>query len=1144
MNRREKRQPNSEMLKIVKLNNSIPILCSIATVIFIVLALLFQFVNAETPNDFYISGLPNDNGYTKTIRDITFKNGKSTEIKENNIAFEVKRKSPNATTLLSKTVKIGDKIALGDIVEPARQYQITASGIWNEKDEGGNVKEVPFTKTYTFTYDTAAPVIKITGVKHGEIYKNNVKITADVKDDFGLEAEKTKLTLKKEDEKEQDILKPATKNEGFVVSEDGKYRLDYYTEDKAGNVNSGYMNFTIDKTAPKISLSSDDSKGYIRNIGDLKATMDDASPEEISIHATNGTKSLENKSEGSSVTFAESEGNYDTEEENWTVTVVAKDKAGNETKKVFTVIKDTVSPEVSFSGVNDAMYYNYNISITQSAKDKGLKDKNMKISLVPAGENKSEEIKENVLSKEGKYTVTGTAEDYAGNKTEKKISFVIDKTAPEVNYEGLKKNAHYQSPGELTIKANEPGSLNVAAERDGETFFSDNTPDKKTLKNWEKDGDYTITTIATDLAGNASEKTVFKFVKDSTKPKLDIRGVKEGSYYNKTQTVQFTALERYFKTNKVRVLITKELKGNESEIPYEFTSDSEKTTRYFNAKDEGKYNIKFTATDEAGNEANPQEISFTIDKTPPKTKMTNVKKNFHYKNAPKLHIEANEPGTVYAVIKRDGKKVKSIKGKNDIDTSAFGKDGDYVVTAYSVDLAKNKGKETKISFVKDSTAPKILLSGAGEGKYYNQAKGITIAVTERYYKTNKVTISGYRELRGKKTSIGKRFNGKGIHAKDMFRASENGTYHLEVSAKDEAGNVAKKKTLTFTVDTKKPVVKISIPKKENGYNDSVTPSVHVDDDYMKDKSIILTKTSGSGTGTVNMPHSDKFNGTGGKRTYSDFEKLKKNDGAYTLKVSVSDKAGNSTTKTENFVVDRFGSLFKIKNVPKEFYMKALGENIEIEELNVSKVTSYKVEIRQDGDLLSDVDVKTNKQGNHTFYSIDKGNFSEDGIYTVNLVTKDRAGNTSESKKAKNGKIKFAIDNASPIINYSGVESEQLVRSKIARLNVSATDTVSNASVHVTVNGEDTPVKDGEVVLHEGYNQTVVITATDKAGNVATKKLTSISVSDSPFARFIANKWLLAGSIACIILIAGGITLVVQKKKKKASENEGKDEFVL
>ena len=124
MNRREKRQPNSEMLKIVKLNNSIPILCSIATVIFIVLALLFQFVNAETPNDFYISGLPNDNGYTKTIRDITFKNGKSTEIKENNIAFEVKRKSPNATTLLSKTVKIGDKIALGDIVEPAGQIRL------------------------------------------------------------------------------------------------------------------------------------------------------------------------------------------------------------------------------------------------------------------------------------------------------------------------------------------------------------------------------------------------------------------------------------------------------------------------------------------------------------------------------------------------------------------------------------------------------------------------------------------------------------------------------------------------------------------------------------------------------------------------------------------------------------------------------------------------------------------------------------------------------------------------------------------------------------------------------------------------------------------------------------------------------------
>ncbi len=42
MNQREKMQPNSEMLKIAKLNSSISILCSIATVIFIVLALLFS----------------------------------------------------------------------------------------------------------------------------------------------------------------------------------------------------------------------------------------------------------------------------------------------------------------------------------------------------------------------------------------------------------------------------------------------------------------------------------------------------------------------------------------------------------------------------------------------------------------------------------------------------------------------------------------------------------------------------------------------------------------------------------------------------------------------------------------------------------------------------------------------------------------------------------------------------------------------------------------------------------------------------------------------------------------------------------------------------------------------------------------------
>lgn len=1115
---------------------------SILTVLAILLFLFFQPVKAETtPNDFYIFGMPQE--YTKSIGKITFKNGKTdASIKDDSVTLEIKESNPDATNLLSKSFKVGDELDLREYIKSSGKYTLKVTGFWNN-DSTKKEEEEPFEKTYEFTYDTSAPTITVSGIKNGALLNQDVKISINTKDDYALDSDSEIVTLKRNSEKEKDVTKDIV-DKTLSVSDEGEYVLHYTFKDKAGNKAEDTIRFEIDKTAPKIAISSDKTDGYVQKISDITASMEDKNADEISISATSGNKTISNVSQDKLVSFKDSEGEYTAESEKWNVTVTAKDKAGNITKTVYPVIKDNVSPEVSFSGAEDNAYYSKDVSVQFNATDSALKTKSMKATLIPAGTNKKEEVSGNDFSKEGKYIITGEAEDKAGNKSEKQISFTIDKTAPEITFSGLKKNTHYIDPEKLSIEANEESSMTVEVRRDGSVIDAKKVGNKTSLTDWSKDGDYVITAEATDLAGNVSKKSEFSFTKDSTKPKLSISGVKEGKFYNESQTVSFASVERYYKTNNVKVSIIRNLNGKESEIPFKFQSVSEDTTHTFKASREGTYTIKISATDEAGNEATPREVSFTIDKTPPKTRISGANKGTHYRTSPSLKIEANEPGDVYVTIKRDGKKVRTIKGRTNLETSSFGKDGDYVVTAYTIDRAKNKGKVTSLSFVKDSTAPKISLSGADQNKYYKTAKNITIAVTERYYKSDKVSITGYRKLREKKVSIGKHFSGSGVHAKDVFKASETGTYYLEVSAKDKAGNIAQKKTIQFTVDTKKPIIKISIPKKENGYNDSITPSIQIDDDYFKTKSIVLTRTNGTKTGDVNLLHSDKFGNTGGKRTYSNFEKIKANDGAYTLKVNVSDKAGNTSTKTESFIVDRFGSIFKIKNVPDDYYMKSMDEDIEIEEINVSKISSYKAEIRQDGELISDAKVRTNKTGNHTLYSIDKSNFDEDGIYTVNLVTKDKAGNTSESKKAKNGKIKFAIDNAAPTINYSGLESGQLVKKKVAKLSVSANDTTSRANVSVTINGEDVPVKDGEVTLHEGYNQTVVITATDKAGNTATKKLRSISVSDSPFAKLVANKILMGLCIAEVIIVIGGIVLIVRKKKKHTSENEDKDEIVF
>ena len=1100
----------------------------------ILLFALLQTTAAETvPDDFYISGLPE---YAKSIGEISLQNGKADAQVKDGSVHVVLKKDGSDMELSSEAVSMDEKLNLSDFVKDPGSYALTVTGTWIQSGESGSI-ETPFSKTTHFTYDKSAPEVSITGVKDQEITNQSLKIRLNAKDDYALSEDESRVTLKKDAEDAKEI----TGGE-FTVSDEGEYALSYSFSDKAGNKTEGTLHFEIDKTAPKISVSAAKTNWNVKSIFGITAEMDDKNPEEISIKVENGDKTLTGTSKTKKAAITDSEGNYESEKEDWKVTVTAKDKAGNVAEKTYPVIRDNVAPSVSFSGVTDKAYYNRDVRVTMSAQDSTLKTEEMKTTRTADG--KTSEVSGNEFSEEGKYTVTGTAEDKAGNKIQKQISFTIDKTVPKVSFDGLKKDAHYKGPDKLDVESNEAGSMTVEVRRDGDVIETKKADSKTTLKNFDKDGDYQITAKATDRAGNVSKEGVFTFVKDSTKPKVSIDGVQDGKFYNKTQTVNFSSVERYYKTNRVKVRIVRTTRNGETEVPFSFGSYAETSSQSYSAGKEGRYDISISAVDEAGNEAEEKEVRFTVDKTPPKTELSGIEKNKHYRKTPTLRIAANEPGTVCGTIKRDGKTVKTFKGKNSLSVSSFGKDGDYEVTAYSIDRAKNRGKIAKITFVKDSTAPVISLSGVNAGKFYNTRKNVRIGVTERYYKTDKVSITGYRVLRGKKTPLSKKFSGSGVHASDTFTAAETGTYYLEVNAKDEAGNVAQKKSVRFTVDTKNPVIKINISKKENGYHDRVAPSIQIDDDYMKDKSITLTRTGGTKPGTVNMAHSDRFNGTGGKRTYSDFEKLKVNDGLYTLKVTAADRAGNTSTETRTFVVDRFGSVFKIKNIPKEYYMKTMPDDIEIEEINVAKIKSYKAEIRKDGELMDDARVHTSKSGNHTIYRIAPSNFDEDGVYTVNLVTKDAAGNTSESKKAKKGKIKFAIDNAAPIIRYDGVESGDLIRKKIANLKVSATDTTSKATVSVTVNGEETPIKDGVVTLHEGFNQTVVITATDEAGNTATKKLNGISVSDSPFANLIANKLLLGGVIAGALLIVGGIGLLIRKKRKNVAEDRDKNEIIF
>lgn len=137
-------------------------------------------------------------------------------------------------------------------------------------------------------------------------------------------------------------------------------------------------------------------------------------------------------------------------------------------------------------------------------------------------------------AKSGTYTVKAVAVDRLGNKSaESKLPFVLDVTAPSkpiANLSGLV-NSEFVSTNsavKVTLKTNEASQFTITKSA-GPSAVAPTTSEagvkKATLPldttNLE-DGVYTFEVLATDAAGNESEKTTFEFTVDKTAPALEM----------------------------------------------------------------------------------------------------------------------------------------------------------------------------------------------------------------------------------------------------------------------------------------------------------------------------------------------------------------------------------------------------------------------------------------------------------------------------------------------------------------------------------------------------------------------------------------------------------------------------------------------
>ena len=559
-------------------------------------------------------------------------------------------------------------------------------------------------------------------------------------------------------------------------------------------------------------------------------------------------------------------------------------------------------------------------------------------------------------------------------------------------------------------------------------------------------------------------------------------------------------------------------------------------------------------------------------------------------NAPFFnYVQQMMPEYAVATITKNGSDWETVKPGNFtriegtdtwVKTVTFTEDGDYEVKNVNVQDVIGRGADAKgDTFTIDKTAPKLNVSwnteAAQNGKYYNAARTATITVEEHNFDPNlfkiEAPVSAGNGDEATPAQIGGWSSNGDTHTATVTFPGQ-GVYTLSVSGEDLASNKSESyASPEFVIDTIKPKIDIQNVVNRTAYAGEVAPTAAVHDTNLADgTSIEVSKISYPLSKDDPNPYAGaaiNTSATDKSVSYLNPAKTKGNDGVYTLTVQAVDLAGNTESEAVTWSVNRFGSTYVISdNTGKmldQYLKSAKTTDVKVTEINPSGLDDKKtsVELTRDtknttlksGDNYT-TDADTTSGWSEYNYTVSKSNYDKDGAYRVLFHSEDAAGNSSENTmEGKNAKkpgaaaeINFAVDDTAPIASFVDLASNGKYEESSHKAKVSFEDNLKLSKAQIKVNGktvatftadqlEKSPIR--EFTLDgSSSKQDVTVVAWDAAGNKSKElKATGVLVTNDSFVLWMNNLPLMVGTIVAIVVVAGGIYLVVAKKRKENEE---------
>ena len=839
-------------------------------------------------------------------------------------------------------------------------------------------------------------------------------------------------------------------NVAFHNIEDGPRQFYIRAHDLAGNVREVIVPFTVDVTAPDISI---ESPGLGDFIGSDKVTVvcsaeDPSSGIKEYRFRLNGGPWQSVSTSGPSASYQ-----FDNLHDGMhIVEVQVIDNADNVAMSSVTFIVDTAEPILEIESPNDDAYLSSkDVTVSWSATDDGSGIADFQYSTdggVTWSPTTTGSFHSFTNLGEGKHTVYVKAIDRAGNEAIVSVTFTVDTTKPTLTITSPDNNDYFKSKN-VTVSwtaTDASGVKGVQYQLDGGPWSVMGMSTERKFVGLAE-GSHTVHVRAIDNAGNEVETSI-TFIVDTIVPNL---------------TITSPSNNAYTKDKDIEVTWTLSDASGVKELQYKH-GDSDWIDLSLDVRSlpfvglaEGSHTVQVRAVDGAGNEI-IRTVTFNIDITGPTLTITSPSIGDYRTSSAVTVIWSGEDNS--GVVSY---RYKLNNGNWSEPTSATSytflglADKEHIIYIEVRDIAGNIN-EKSVTFTVDTTKPTLTITSPSNNAYLNTSKDVTITWT---------AIDDGSKIK----NIQYRINGGEWYPADvpgeLFKELIDGEYIVEIMAFDNAGHSAIA-SVKFVVDTEPSSLVITSPSPGFASGQNKVWVTWFSHDITAGLLGYQYSTDGGATWSdITMAFGHEFTELG--------------DGQHTVHIRAIDRAGLITDEESvTFTVDTTKPTLTIDPLGNDGYFKSKDVTVSWEgDGGISGIAGYQYKL--DGSIWSEITSATS----HLFTNLGEGQ------HTLLVRAIDGADNRVIEA------VTFTVDTVDPIVKISSPEISESDGAYTMTVKWSAEDLNSGIDRYeVSLDGNNWAAPNGDMAhVFGGTGEVpskVYVRAFDKAENSATAEASTSS----------------------------------------------------